>query len=246
MRRPTIAVTYSSGELDEFTLWRHMFEGIVEAGATPLAVDASTRLPGIEALISRVDGLIIGGGGDVDPRLYDGDPDDPTVRGVNPDRDDNELRAWRTAREQGMPVLAICRGAQLLNVDLGGELYVDLRRDHGTAVPHRRTEEELISPAHEVTLKAGSRLAEWHGGESRIAVNSQHHQGIKRIAPGTVETARSDDGLAEAYELTEANLVAVQWHPEVLWKTDPLQRRLLQGYVDAARTYATASQPPSH
>lgn len=240
MNRATIAVTYSSPELEGFTLWRNMFEGVVAAGGTPLAIDTSVPLPEIDSLVGRVDGLIIGGGGDVDPRRYGGDPQDPTIRGVNPDRDANETTAWRTARALGMPVLAICRGAQLLAAELGGELYADLARDYGTVVRHRSTEEALIAPAHDVTLTAGSTISQWHSGSTRIAVNSQHHQGIRRLPVGATATAHSDDGLIEAYELSGSGLVAVQWHPEVLWKSDPLQQGFLAHFVASAAKFASA------
>jgi putative glutamine amidotransferase len=242
VKRPTIAVTYSSPELGEFKLWRHMFEGIVEAGGVPLAIDCATHVPEIESLVRRVDGLMIGGGGDIDPRRYGADPRDPIIRGVNVQRDENELRAWQTARDLGMPVLAICRGAQLLTVELGGDLYIDLSRDFRTTIRHDNTEDELVVTAHEVALAPGSRVAAWHGGASYAPVNSQHHQGIKRIAPGTVETARSSDGLTEAYELAEANLVAVQWHPEVLWKTSPLQLRFLKNFIAEAERASFRAQ----
>jgi putative glutamine amidotransferase len=238
VNRPVIAVTYSSAELTIFTLWRRMFDGVVEAGGTPLAIDCRQTVPEIEELVARVDGLILGGGGDVDPSRYAGPPDDPTLRGVNPERDENEVRAWRAAREAGIPVLAICRGAQLLTAELGGDLYVDLARDRDDRIEHRNTEDFLSQPAHEVTLDPASRLASWHGGTTRLTVNSQHHQGIKALPPGAIETARADDGLAEGFELAGTNMVAVQWHPEVFWKSDAIHLRLLESFVADAGTYA--------
>lgn len=238
MSRPIIAITYSSQEFEEFTHWRRMFEGLVEAGAVPLAVDCQAEVPGIDEIIGQVDGLILSGGGDLDPVLYQGDRLDPTLRGVNVARDENELRAWRTARSLGIPVLAICRGAQLLTADLGGDLYMDLPRDRGVLVQHRHSEEVLGTTVHDISVDGSSQLSEWLGGISKISVNSMHHQGIKTLAAGTIEVAHADDGLIEAFEIPNEPIVAVQWHPEVLWKTSNEQLNILKGFVRQAATSA--------
>lgn len=234
-RPPIIAVTYSASELDVFYHWRYMFEGIVAAGGVPLAIDCDSEVEGIATLVRRVDGLILSGGGDVDPVLYGGDPEDPTLWDVNPVRDENERIAWETAREAGIPVLGICRGAQLLNVMLGGDLYADLRRDRGAEIPHRSTEEATIEHLHSVDLDPSSELAGWMGGGGpKVMVNSQHHQGIRTLAPRVTPVARSEDGLVEAFEWPEEGLVAVQWHPEVVWATDENHLDLLRGFVEKA------------
>ena len=238
MPRPIIAITYSSRELKEFTHWRRMFEGIVEAGAVPLAVDCQAEVFGIDEIIGRVDGLVLSGGGDIDPMQYQGDRQDPTLRGVNVDRDENELRAWRSARSRGIPVLAICRGAQLLTAELGGDLYMDLPRDRGELVKHRYTEEALATTVHDISVAGSSQLSEWLGGMPKISVNSLHHQGIKKLPAGTVEVAYADDGLIEAFEMPNEPVVAVQWHPEVLWKTSDEQLNILKGFVRQATASA--------
>lgn len=229
---PIIGITYSSAELDEFLLWRRMFHGIVAAGGTPLAIDCATPQPNIHALMTNVDGLIISGGGDVDPAAYGGNPEDPVVTGVNHHRDSSEFAAFDEARALGLPVLAICRGAQLVNVALGGTLYADLERDASVAVRHRMSEEALSGPLHSVTVRAGSMLAKWLELDGAIEVNSEHHQGIQLLAPPLVVAARSADGLVEGFELPDERVVGVQWHPEVLWPTGDHARALLSSFVN--------------
>lgn len=229
--RPLIGVTYSSAELDEFVLWRQMFHGVVAAGGTPVAIDCVQPVRGIEDLVARLDGLILSGGGDVDPRRYGGDPDDPALRGVNPARDDAEVRALTAARKGTRPVLAICRGAQLVNAVLGGTLYADLARDRPSPVSHRERWERLDAPLHKVEVAAGSILAAWMGADGILSVNSQHHQGIRELADALVPSAWAPDGLVEGFELPGERLVGVQWHPEVLWPAEAHARTLMSTFI---------------
>lgn len=233
--KPVIAVTLSSRELADMVYWRRMFDGLQQCGAIAVAVDCGTAPLNIAALLEHVDGLLISGGVDVDPSLYGGDQHDPKLGPVNTIRDDNEIVAVEYAWRSGIPTLAICRGAQLINAARGGTLYVDLSRDRPSDVQHRRSEEELVTTAHKVDVAAGSRLAAWLGEGGSIAVNSQHHQGIRTLAPGFVATARADDGLIEAYEAAEQPLSAVQWHPEIDWPDNKASRRLLEGFAESCR-----------
>ncbi|OBC17510.1 hypothetical protein A5784_23875 [Mycobacterium sp. 852013-50091_SCH5140682] len=234
MVKPVIAVTLSSRELAGMVFWQRMFDGLQECGAIAFAVDCGTAPLNVAPLLEHVDGLLVSGGVDVDPALYGADPHDPKVGPINPIRDDNEIAAVEYACRSGVPTLAICRGAQLVNAARGGTLYVDLPRDRPSDVSHRRTEEELATTAHNVDVEAGSRLAGWLGESGRFAVNSQHHQGIRTLAPGLVATAFADDGLIEAYEATAQPLSAIQWHPEIDWPDNKSSRRLLEGFVGSA------------
>ena len=165
------------------------------------------------AVATRVDALVLTGGTDVDPALYGEEPH-PTVR-VDRARDDRELALLAAALERGLPVLAICRGLQLLNVWAGGTLHQD--------VPgHARYD---VPPSHgvdEVTMVPGTLMEELYG--ARRTVNSLHHQVVDQVGPGWVVTARSADGLVEALEWPGHDVVGVQWHPELLpdASTDPL------------------------
>jgi len=208
-----------------------MFHAFVAAGATPLSIDCTLEQPRISAVIERLDGLVMSGGGDVDPTLYGGDPDDPSVRGVNRARDVSERNALKCALDLGMPILAICRGLQFVNVALGGTLHADLTRDRPASLVHQASPEALTHPVHDVDVTAGTLLAKWMGSDGRVPVNSEHHQGLRELAPDLTAVAFSPDGLVEAVESVEKHLVGVQWHPEILWPREPHSASLLRGYV---------------
>lgn len=182
IQRPTIAITFDSSELTEFVHWKLMFQGIVEAGAVPLAVDCGQRNPDIEQIVAHVDGLVISGGVDIDPALYGGDTSDVLVEKVNPARDRNEISAFESARQRQLPILAICRGAQLVNVVLGGSIYADLQRDWAGRTGHMLSEEALERSLHEVTITPGTLLAQWSGVDGAVAVNSQHWSVPAKVA----------------------------------------------------------------
>jgi len=233
-----IALTFDADELDKYVLWPYAFQGITAAGATPIAVQTTQLRPRLTSIIDWVDGLVIGGGVDVDPSRYGGDTSDPLIDISNPQRDDLEIQLISAAQNAGKPVLAICRGAQLLNVAHGGTLIGDLRRDRPTTVAHRHTEEGLAQPLHTVSVEDNSLLSTWIGSAGNIDVNSQHHQGIDRVGHGLRVTARADDGLVEGIEVPNEAVVGVQWHPELLWRTDNHAMNLLRGFVDACRVRA--------
>jgi putative glutamine amidotransferase len=230
-----------------------MFRGIVEAGAVPAGVecglecgdgapDGTAGGPGFAAMAAGVlataDGLVLTGGADIDPRLTGGDPADPLVAGVNRVRDHNELTILDMALDAGIPVLAICRGAQLVNARLGGITVADLPRDRPGPVRHRYGEVELAGATHAVTVAEGTLLASLLGRSGVIGVNSEHHQGMGALASGLRVAATADDGLIEAFESDDGAVVAVQWHPEVLWPAESHALALLRGFARfaAART----------
>jgi putative glutamine amidotransferase len=231
-RQPVVAVTMDFDVLRRYHHWRLMLAGIVASGAVPLTIDCRHPRADLDRLVSMADGLILLGGSDVNPELYGGDSADPLVEAGPRSLDDNEIAALRVALREGTPVLAICRGAQLANVALGGTLFGDLARDRVSAVRHRYPEEQLDLPAHTVEVECGTRLAEWLGTSGAIEVNSQHHQGFKTLAPNVRATAVAGDGLVEAFENTAANLVAVQWHPEILWLNDTHAQNLMRNFVN--------------
>lgn len=235
---PIIAVTYSSIEFEnpqDSLPWRLAFQAVVAVGGLPLSIDCSTAQPRIANLIELADGLILLGGGDISPELYGGDPLDPTAEVVDRVRDENELEALRTAYQLGRPTLAICRGFQLLNVSRGGSLAADLKRDVDNIGSHRPGLEHLLRPHHDVDIEPSSRIAKWMSHSGRLAVNSQHHQGVNEIGDHLRVTARADDGLVEGVETADGLVVAIQWHPEFLWPSDLNARALLTGFVASCR-----------
>lgn len=231
--KPLIAVTLNALELERMVHWRRMFEGLQNAGAIPVAIDCGVSMLDIADMIKRVDGLLISGGGDVDPGQWGGDPHDPTLTWVNPVRDRNEIAAFEAAWNLGIPTLAICRGAQLITAARGGTLYADLPRDHPSAIAHRLGEEALVGTAHDVDLVPDSRIASWTQAGPTMAVNSQHHQGVRQLAPGFTAVAHAPDGLIEAFESPDRPVTGIQWHPEINWATSEFSSRILEGFVSS-------------
>jgi len=211
---------------------------LTSAGAIPWVIPL---LEGNEAAVRRIyerlDGLFLPGGVDVDPAAY-GEPRTTLCGRTDAARDWTEVLLSRWALADRKPVLAVCRGAQLINVAVGGSLYQDVAAQHPEAIKHDhfpvggRRRDEL---AHEVHLAPGSRLQRLLATES-LAVNSMHHQGIARLAPGLVPVATSPDGLIEGVEAANGQfLIGVQWHPEDLVDVDPRMARLFAAFIDAAR-----------
>jgi putative glutamine amidotransferase len=183
-----------------------------------------------EELLERVDGLLLAGGGDIEPARY-GAADHPAQYGTDPDRDELELELATTAVRVGMPTLGICRGVQLLNVAFGGTLVQHLPDGDGDGrVVHRG---EASHAMHGVEVERGSRLAEALG-QLQAHCRSHHHQGLDRIGDGFRAVAWAPDGLVEGIERDEGWTVGVLWHPESTAAADPVQHRLLAAFVDVA------------
>jgi putative glutamine amidotransferase len=180
---------------------------VERAGGRPLLVPPSDDA--LDETLDVLDGLIFSGGSDLDPELYGQDPH-PETRGVVPERDRAELALLRAALERDMPVLAICRGSQVLNVAAGGDLVQHLPDDVGHS-GHRETPGEFAE--HDVGLEEGTRLAELLGDHA--PVKSHHHQGFGRLGAGLRVSARADDGAVEGVEDPSRRFaLAVLWHPE--------------------------------
>jgi putative glutamine amidotransferase len=177
------------------------------------------------------------GGGDVDPAFYGQEPHTRTYN-VSPQRDRFEFSLLERALELDMPVLAICRGMQVLNVFLGGTLEQHLVDTSGRLDHYR--DRPRAEAAHEVHLRAGTWLADWLG--QRVPVNSHHHQGLDLVADPLQEAGRAEDGVLEAV-VSHAHswVVGVQWHPEAMVPIDPAQVAIFKAFVEAAERFARVS-----
>jgi gamma-glutamyl-gamma-aminobutyrate hydrolase PuuD len=214
-------------------------QAMSRAGATAVLLPPSADHVPAEAL-SSFDGLLLIGGGDVDPSLY-GAADHPTQYAVDAARDATETGLLREATRIGMPVLAVCRGAQVVNVAFGGTLLQHVPGVQGL-IDHGRPDAGGPS-THDVKLESGSRIAAATGLE-RLSCSSHHHQGIDRVGTGLVPVGWADDGLVEALEGEEGWLVAVQWHPEDTAGEDRAQQALfdeLSERASAFRAHRTGS-----
>jgi len=210
-------------------------QALQRAGAAPFLIPHMPDAGALRALFARLDGLLLPGGGDVDPAQY-GESRHDKCGEPSAARDGTELNLARWAVEAGLPLLAICRGIQVLNVALGGTLYQDIEAQVPGAGRHdwHGAQARTLTP-HDVTLMPGSRIAALSGLHT-MPVNSLHHQAIKDLAPGLLATAHAPDGLVEAIELPDHPFaLAVQWHPEELAPMDPRAQRLFDALAAAAR-----------
>lgn len=209
-------------------------DAVRRAGGLALLVPPGETHTG--ELFELVDGLVFVGGPDVEPALYGGSQH-PQVYGVDPERDVSEIALARAAVSEKMPTLGVCRGAQVINVALGGTLIEHLPDVVGEHVLHRGPERDYVP--HAVHIENDSKLARVLGTtDTRPA--SSHHQAIRRPAPGLAIVARALDGTIEAVELRDHPwLIAVQWHPEHTAAEDKVQQRLFDELVNAARRAST-------
>jgi putative glutamine amidotransferase len=188
----------------------------------------------MRALYERLDGLLLPGGVDIEPSNF-GEARHALLRRTDPPRDVVELQLARWALEDGMPVLGLCRGLQILNIAAGGTLFQDVQAQRYGSQKHdfEPPEHTRDFTAHDVELVSGSRLHALVGGPS-VPVNSMHHQGIQRLGAGLAATAHAPDGLIEAIEGDgQGFALGVQWHPESLEPADDLSRALFREFVQA-------------
>jgi putative glutamine amidotransferase len=216
---------------------------VEEPGGTAVLLTPGHDVESVERLVGIAHGLVLTGGEDVDPALY-GQAPHPALDSVNVARDQVELAALRAALARGIPVLAICRGIQLLNVALGGTLYQDLPSQRAGDLLH-----EQSAPVghrwHHATVEAGSGI-EQIVGTRELFINSFHHQGIDRLAPSLRAVVWASDGLVEGVEGKDHPwLYGVQWHPERGEAESPADerdpdRRLFWAFVQACREFASS------
>lgn len=187
---------------------------VLKAGGIPVMIPLVDNVSMLEDILHRVDGIVLTGGGDVDPVFYKESPMEKMGE-VDSVRDAYDLTLIRLASKMNMPLLGICRGEQLINVSFGGTLYQDLPSQHPSAVNHHQTEERNV-PTHEVRVADASVLSSVIGS-GPMMVNSFHHQAIKAVAPGFKAVAWASDSIVEAIESPlYPYITAVQWHPEGL------------------------------
>ena len=234
MNPPVIGITRCS-RLEDYV------SSIEKTGARVRVLDVSESP---RTIVKEVDGVLLTGGGDVDPAFY-GEDRHETVEDAEPGRDEFEIDLARRAMSVDLPLLAICRGSQVLNVAAGGTLVQDIPSSVTTELPHRIAE-PTNAECHDVSIVPGSRLASAlgpHIGATCLCrVNSRHHQSVGRLGIGLVASATAPDGVVEAIEAPAASFcVGVQWHPENFWQTGEFSP-LFDAFVHAARSRTGAAR----
>ncbi|MBV8339867.1 MAG: gamma-glutamyl-gamma-aminobutyrate hydrolase family protein [Candidatus Eremiobacteraeota bacterium] len=237
--QPRIAITADAERIGDSAYLRAYKRAVEQAGGKPVLLYDVVEPEDVAGALAGFDGLLLPGGADVDPAEYGG-RDHPTVSKAPPAYDRLELEAARIALRQDIPTFAICRGVQVMNVALGGTLYVDVPEEYeprnGLRLQHRQTPPHARHEAtHPVDLDDGSLLARVL--ESRMTpTNSMHHQALRRIAHDLVPTARTRDGIVEAVEARDAHpfYLGVQWHPEEMIDVDGPSRTLFEAFISSA------------
>ena len=210
-------------------------QAVLHVGGEVRVIDSSMR---IEGALAGVDGLLLTGGDDVSPDRY-GEPRHASVVDAEPGRDEFEVGLIAAARKSNLPLFAICRGIQVLNVACGGTLVQDIPSQIPSASPHSFAipPHEAFSLAHEIWVDNDSLLAQLireRLEQDACDVNSRHHQAVKAVAPGFRASATAPDGIIEAIEDPAARFcLGVQWHPENFWRTGEF-RSLFEGFLEAA------------
>ena len=209
----------------------HYPAALEEAGALPVLLPLTDDGEVLDQLSGRLDGLLLSGGHDVDPARY-GQELLPCCGPLSPAKDRAELALLERFLRLDKPVLALCRGMQLLNVHLGGTLYQDLDTQFPTRVTHRQ-QPPYDLPVHAVSVRPGGPLYRIVGRE-QLAVNSYHHQAVRDTAPPLSVQARAPDGIVEAVALPGARFVlGVQWHPEAMPREDESAAAIFSAFLSA-------------
>ena len=242
-RSPRIGITMDAGPADEarptMELPVDYVNSIQRAGGLPVLLpwthDAAMR----EQMIDMLDGLLVPGGADLDPKLY-GQTAHPRTRQTSRDRQDFDLAILALAERRQLPTLGICLGCQTMNVQRAGTLHQHLPElERAQTLEHRKSDDR--TNAHDISIRQGSHLSSAMQLE-HLSANSRHHQGIDKVGHGLVPTAFAPDGLVEAVEDPSLPFwVAVQWHPENLAGTP--HERLFKALVEAARAYSRRKSP---
>ena len=218
-----------------FSMNQSYSKAVMAAGGVPVLIPHQEETEALRRIYEVLDGLLLPGGLDVHPKYYGQDPH-PALDPVDVGLDVAETTMIPWALEDDMPIFGICRGEQVLNVVMGGTLVQDIYTEYPTTIDHRESFKRKIRDflAHDIAIDPNSRLRELVEAD-RVWVNTSHHQSIDKVAPGLVATAWSPDGIIEAVESPEHHFVlAVQCHPEEMWRKHTWARNLFDTFVKAA------------
>jgi putative glutamine amidotransferase len=235
-KRPLIGITMRlEHETRRLYLGRDYCEAVFAAGGTPVHIPLISDRDHIEDIVSRLDGVLLPGcDSDPDPALYGDDPH-PKLGRVVPEKDATDLAVIAEAERRNLPILGICFGMQILNVSRGGSLIQDIESLVDNAIQHQQGIPRERN-SHRIRIEEGSLLEELPGVETAAMVNSHHHQAVRELGEGLKATSWTSDGVIESIEDVNGKPVfAVQWHPELSWKTDHLSASIFERFVSDCR-----------
>lgn len=230
--KPIIGVTANLAEEKTLSVHHINYDRIIEAGGTPVVLPVTSDKETIESLVNLVDGLVLTGGADVSPILFNEEPHQQLGE-ISPGRDAFEIELLKVAIEKKVPLFTICRGTQMLNVACHGTIYQDITSQVGEGALQHKQEAVREYRAHHVDIEKDSKLAEIMK-DTHIGVNTFHHQSIKDVGEGLKAVAHSSDGIIEAVESTSDHyMLGVQWHPEYL--KDEGSENLFKTFIEACQ-----------
>ncbi len=241
-RCPIIGITANYTDERLSTLAEGYYASVLAAGGSPVIIPPYANRDALVELLPTLDGLLLSGGADIDPRYMGEEPRYDLLHTINPTRDEQELMLTLLATDLGLPILGICRGIQTLAAALGGSVHQDIYAALGDNLLNHDQAEERGVATHWVNIEEGSRLAEIFG-EKSLFVNTFHHQAVSRVPQGFAVSAVATDGVIEAMEATDGrSIIGVQWHPEtfILKDDNRCMLPLFHWLVGEARLYRAA------
>ncbi len=233
--RPVIGIFAKITNTDKQSELKYDYAKVIErAGGLPILLPYVENDDTLDQFIKICDGFMFSGGVDVAPSYY-GEETKPTCGKIDVFRDELEFKAIDKIIKTQKPIIAICRGMQLINVYLGGTLYQDIPTEIPSEINHRQPTTEKYLATHDILIKENTPLSEIAKSQ-KIKGNTFHHQSIKKLADGLVLTATADDGVIEGYYLpTHKYLMGYQWHPERLYELDKANENILKSFINACK-----------
>lgn len=240
--RPLIGITcsrvvggawglYSPGHMMDYTFDDYS-QAICYSGGAPVLLPVAQNRETFQTILERLDGLLLSGGPDINPRFYGEEPLEGLGE-IDEGLDQMELQIAKMAFKRGLPIFAICRGIQVLNVSLGGTLYQDIANQIKGSMNHTQKADKGVN-THSIRIEEKTLLHQILRRKA-IGVNGKHHQAIKKVTPGLIVSAQAKDGVIEAVEYPSKGFVlGVQWHPEGTWRNDPYSKKLFYAFTRAA------------
>ena len=237
-KRPLIGISGSHNVQDrQLFLRENYMQSVLDAGGLPVLLPQTGDETVADALLDKLDGLLLAGGGDVDPARY-GEDRLPACGESDAQRDEFELLITRLALKQRMPIFGICRGIQLLAVAMGGTLWQDVKTQLGVKAEHHEQKPPYNSPEHSVCFVRDGLFTHILGAQE-VMTNSMHHQAVKCAGENLVVEGHSDDGVVEAVRSVHSDAVfAVQYHPEYMADGDVYAARLFKHLVKKASEFS--------